>query len=104
MMRMRNTAGRRLVCLLALAAAMVVPAFGEEAVLPVETAAVEEPNAVQAAAPKFTVKVTRAGRMLNIQYAAESGNGQEALLRSAAPTIEIYMGDRLLESGSFAFG
>lgn len=104
MMRLRNTAGRRLVCLLALAAAMVVPAFGEEAVLPAEMAAVEEPNAVQSAAPKFTVAVTRAGGVLNIQYKTDDPEAMAALQTMSAPTIAIYKEDLLLESGSFAFG
>lgn len=90
-------------------AVIVLSAFAEEAelTLPQTAAVIKDPNATPAPTidpAKYAVKVTRMGRMLNIQYTAADYEDQSALSRGAAPTLEIYKGDLLLESGSFEFG
>lgn len=84
-----------LTCFLISAAMLSLSAFADDA----------EPAEVSS--PTYSVEVTRNGKMLNIAIKTESRQQQDLLFGEHwqhTPTLEIYKGDLLLESGSFAFG
>ncbi len=65
-------------------------------------------SAVEATpAPGYSVQVARTGRQLTVSIVPDSREQARTLFgerREHKPTVEIYKGDLLLASGSFAFG